>query len=165
MKRSKKLIYGCVVASVTLLLCIPAMAGGYSAKSELKINIIGLHPCSGEQELMEEMFLLEQEKEPELSEDELPKATPSNATKSNASSTKKYLPNKNLQGKKKIQQVYPMQKCLMRNGLRKRRLRRFIRQVLPTQDYRDFDVHALPEKVFKHKFPDVHYCSHIQAGG
>jgi hypothetical protein len=101
MKRSKKLIYGCVVASVTLLLCIPAMAGGYSAKSELKINIIGLHPCSGEQELMEEMFLLEQEKEPELSEDELPKATPSNATKSNASSTKKYLPNKNLQGKKK----------------------------------------------------------------
>ena len=99
MKRSKKLIYGCVVASVTLLLCIPAMAGGYSAKSELKINIIGLHPCSGEQELMEEMFLLEQEKEPELSEDELPKATPSNATKSNASSTKKYLPNKNLQGK------------------------------------------------------------------
>lgn len=60
-----------------LLLCIPVMAGGYSARSELKVNIIGICSWPAEAESVNEASLLD--------EDGQLQATPSNASKSNAS--------------------------------------------------------------------------------
>lgn len=59
-----------------LLICVPAMAGGYSASSELKVNIIGIRPWPEELETAEEIRL--------FMDRELPPATSSNASKSDA---------------------------------------------------------------------------------
>lgn len=76
MKKLKWFIPGCTAMIAALLLCVPAMAGGYSASSELKVNIIGIRPWPEEPETVEEMYL--------FTEQELPQATPSNASKSDA---------------------------------------------------------------------------------
>lgn len=75
MKKLKRVIPGCAALVAALFLCIPAMAGGYSATSELKVNIIGICSWPEEAEGMHESLL--------FSEDES-QATPSNASKSNA---------------------------------------------------------------------------------
>lgn len=76
MKKLKCFIPGCVAMIAGLLLCTPVMAGGYSASSELKVNIIGIRPWPEEPETVEEMYL--------FTEQELPQATPSNVSKSDA---------------------------------------------------------------------------------
>lgn len=79
-KKRKWIISGCTAIMVALSLCIPVMAGGYSACSELKVNIIGISSWSNDTALLDERFL-----------DTLPDvlfkeglSTPSNASKSNA---------------------------------------------------------------------------------
>ncbi len=76
MKKLKWFIPGCTAMIAVLFLCVPAMAGGYSASSELKVNIIGISPWPKEPETVEEMYL--------FTEQELSQATPSNASKSDA---------------------------------------------------------------------------------
>lgn len=76
MKKLKWFIPGCTAMIAGLFLCVPAMAGGYSASSELKVNIIGIRPWPEEPETVEEMYL--------FTEQELPQATSSNASKSDA---------------------------------------------------------------------------------
>lgn len=95
MKKLKPFIPGCAAIIAVLFLCVPAMAGGYSANAELKINIIGIRPWPEEAETIEEIAL--------FTEQELPQATPSNASKSDAVRTNifhadKDLPNKSLLG-------------------------------------------------------------------
>lgn len=77
MRKGKRFVSGCIVLAAGLLLCIPVIAGGYSASSELKVNIIGICSWSAEPESVNEVSLLD--------EDGQPQATPSNASKSNAS--------------------------------------------------------------------------------
>ena len=77
MKKLKWFISGCTAMIAALFLSIPAMAGGYSARSELKVNIIGIRSWPEEPETVEELCL--------FTEQELPQATPSNASRSNAS--------------------------------------------------------------------------------
>ena len=79
-KKRRWIISGCTAIMVALSLCIPVMAGGYSACSELKVNIIGISSWSNDTALLDERFL-----------DTLPDvlfkeglSTPSNASKSNA---------------------------------------------------------------------------------
>ncbi len=76
MKKLKCFIPGCVAMIAGLFLCTPVMAGGYSASSELKVNIIGIRPWPEEPETVEERYL--------FTEQELPQATPSNVSKSDA---------------------------------------------------------------------------------
>lgn len=76
MKKLKCFIPGCAAMIAALFLCVPAMAGGYSASSELKVNTISIRPWPEELETVEEMYL--------FTERELPQATPSNASKSDA---------------------------------------------------------------------------------
>lgn len=79
MRKGKRFVLGCMVLIAGLLLCIPVMAGGYSASSELKVNIIGICSWPTEPEGINEVSL--------FGEDEQPQATPSNASKSNALKT------------------------------------------------------------------------------
>ncbi len=74
-----------------LFLCIPVMAGGYSARSELKVNIIGICSWPTEAESINEVSLFD--------EDEQPQATPSNASKSNALKTDNFSVNYRLPDK------------------------------------------------------------------
>lgn len=76
MKKLKWFIPGCTAMIAALFLYIPAMAGGYSASSELKVNVIGIRPWPEEPETIEEIRLFMDQK--------LPQATPSNASKSDA---------------------------------------------------------------------------------
>lgn len=79
-KKRKWIISGCTAIMVALSLCIPVMAGGYSACSELKVNIIGISSWSNDTPLLDERFL---DTLPDiLFKEEL--STPSNASKSNA---------------------------------------------------------------------------------
>lgn len=77
-KKRRWIILGCTAIIVALSLCIPVMAGGYSACSELKVNIIGISSWSNDTALIDERFL---DILPDiLFKEEL--STPSNASKS-----------------------------------------------------------------------------------
>lgn len=91
MRKGKRFISGCIMLAAGLLLCIPVMAGGYSASSELKVNIIGICSWPAEPEGINEVSL--------FGEDEQPQATPSDASKSNALKTDNFSVNDRLPDK------------------------------------------------------------------
>lgn len=78
-KKLKGFLPVCMAVITALLPCASAMAGGYFASSELKVNLIGIRPWPEETVAADETLFAIQPIPPE----EYP-STPSDASKSNA---------------------------------------------------------------------------------
>lgn len=138
-----------------LLLCIPVMAGGYSASSELKVNIIGICSWPTEPEGINEVSLFD--------EDEL-RATPSNASKSNALKTDNFSVNDRLPDKQEESLPCASPSCasrsdagLWRNEKTDGEMRKQMGLMIKNQ--------VINQKIFLKRFSHTLYYFHIWTGG